>query len=110
MKLQAEKLVVPVQHSEHYFPLAIGGRFGVSRRTVEYRDSLGRRSAAAPVMKEYVECIAASLELEWLAVDMTRMNAALQPPGTAVCGCFSLHWMEQVVRARILGEAWCSCH
>ena len=36
-KLQAQKLVVvPVQHSGHYFNLLIERRFGVERRTVEY--------------------------------------------------------------------------
>ena len=93
MKLQAEKLVVvPVQHSGHYFSLAIEGRFGESKRTVEYRDSLGRRSAAAPVMKEYVEILAASLDLKWLAVDMERMKCSL--------------WMLPVV----LGGADCEKH
>ena len=109
MKLQAEKVVVlPVQHSGHYFNLAIEGRYGEAKRTVEYRDSLGRKSAAAPVMKEYVEMLAASLDLEWLAVDMQRVNAALQPPASSVCGCFLLHWVEQIVRSMILHEAWCS--
>ena len=54
-----------------------------------------------------VRC-AASLSLEWLAVDMQRMNAVPQPAGSSVCGCFCLRWMEQAVGSRILKEAWCS--
>ena len=69
MKLQAEKLiVVPVQHQGHYFSLVIEGRPEVGARTVEYRDSLGSKSLAAPVMKKCLEDLADSLALEWLAV------------------------------------------
>ena len=34
-----------------------------------------------------------------------RANAAKQPAGTAVCGCYVLHWMEQLCRHVIKNES-----
>ena len=41
-------------------------------------------------------------------VTAATANAAKQPQGSAVCGCYVLHWMEQFCRHVIKNEAPCS--
>jgi hypothetical protein len=102
--LQSKAVVlVPIHHLDHWALLAVDGR-DEANRTFFWRDSLTPGDTTAGV-KAYVD--GAMKELTGWEVP-AACNAALQPVGTAVCGCFVLHWMEQACRSLVLNEAGCS--
>lgn len=91
---------VPVHHKDHWALLVVDGR-DEANRTLFWRDSLLPGAA----MKSYVD--AAVFELTGWEVP-AACNVAVQPAGTALCGCYVLHWMEQSCRSLVLNEAGCS--
>lgn len=75
-----------------------------SKGVVQYFDSLavcspGNMQLAKALMSEFLPDV---------KFPEHRANAALQPAGSSVCGCFVLHWLEQACRTHLLNESPCS--
>ena len=95
---------VPAHHLDHWSLLVVDNRFA-DARVLSWRDSLSPGPTTAG-MKTFIEAaVKEILDLEFVA---ETCNKALQPPGTAVCGCYVLHWMEQTCRKLLLNEPGCS--
>ena len=95
---------VPVHHLDHWALLVVDNRFA-GDRVFTWRDSLSP-GPTTEGMQTYIKlAVKEILDVEF---DAEPVNRALQPPGTAVCGCYVLHWMEQVCRKLLLKEPGCS--
>ena len=103
--LQQKAVVfVPVHHMGHWALLEVDGRFE-GKPEMHWRDSLTPGETTAG-LKTYIDAaVKELLEVEGVP---DACNKALQPVGTAVCGCYVLHWMEQICRTKLLNEASCS--
>jgi hypothetical protein len=93
-------VLMPVHYGDHYALLVVDGR-DEATRTLFWRDSLPPGEA----MKAHVDAAMAELT-GWEVPE--ACNAAVQPLGSALCGCYVLHWMEQACRSLVLNEAGCS--
>ena len=93
-------IIVPVVCDGHYSLVVADRR--TDEVKLQYRDSLYKKGGS---MEKVVK------DLLWRTMqwDLPEIvNAARQPPGSTVCGVYTIFWMEQVLRAEVLGEAWCS--
>lgn len=99
-------VLVPVHHLQHWALLVVQNTHE-GHRNMYWRDSLKvEPGGTAEAMKTYIEvAMKETLDMEFVA---TEVNKAKQPEGSAVCGCFVLHWMEQACRKLVLNEAGCS--
>jgi len=93
-----------VHHLDHWGLLVVDNRVA-DARVLSWADSLTHGPTTAG-MKIFIEAaVKEILDLEFVA---EACNKALQPSGTSVCGCYVLHWMEQVCRKLLLNEPGCS--
>ena len=105
--LKVKLCFTPICCSGHWVLLEVAvaeAAAGGSELQVTYRDSLKIPSAAC---RHYAELAVQNL-LGMEGLPAGRANAAVQPEGSGVCGCYILHWMEQSCRRVVHGEPACS--
>jgi hypothetical protein len=98
--LEAKLCLVPVYCCNHWTLVVVKNTpEGIQ---IKYRDSL---SKACRVCKLY----AGRAVKELVGLEMPdRCNAAMQEPGSGMCGTYVLQWMEMECRSACLNEVWSS--